>query len=163
MPLDLCLWDWMKSEVCKTEEDTWYKLLSRIMDVADCIKKREYQLRQTKCDLCTWCAKCIKVGSAIFKHLLWIVTNLSFNHYIKIKIKLTVRNSSLFIIIHNASVFADSNSSISLTTENRTHVHKSFLSSQRLVLVHLLNHPAYFGIERIVNIDEMRQASLLSQ
>jgi len=37
---------------------------------------------------------------------------------IKTKIKLTVTNLSFFVTFHNAFVFAGSNSSVSLTTQN---------------------------------------------
>jgi len=46
------------------------------------------------------------------------------------KIKLTVINFSFFIPIHNAFVHLDSNSSISVTIQNYTHVHMNFLSLQ---------------------------------
>jgi 16S rRNA A1518/A1519 N6-dimethyltransferase RsmA/KsgA/DIM1 with predicted DNA glycosylase/AP lyase activity len=45
------------------------------------------------------------------------VTNVSLKHYITIKIKLTVSNLPYFITTHNAFVFVDSNSSISVTIQ----------------------------------------------
>ena len=48
------------------------------------------------------------------------VTNLSFKHYITVKIQLTVSNFSFFIIIHNGFVFVAWNSSISVTIQNYT-------------------------------------------
>jgi hypothetical protein len=39
-----------------------------------------------------WVAKCIEVDGGIFEHLLWMWTNLSFPHYNRIEVKLTVKN-----------------------------------------------------------------------
>jgi hypothetical protein len=46
------------------------------------------------------------------------VTNLLFKLYTKIKIKLTLNNFSYFFAIHYVYVFVDSNSCISVTTQN---------------------------------------------
>jgi hypothetical protein len=70
MPLDFCFWCWMKSEVFIINIDTPDELLARILDAAGCIKKREDQLRRTKCDLRTRVAKCTEVDGEIFEHFL---------------------------------------------------------------------------------------------
>jgi hypothetical protein len=54
------------------------ELLSRILDAAACINKREDQLRRTTRDLRTRVAKCTEVDGGIFEHSLWTVANLSF-------------------------------------------------------------------------------------
>ena len=51
-------------------------------------------------------------------------TNLSFKHYIKIK--LTLNHFSLFITMHDVLVFVDSNSTILVTSQNQTHLHMNF-------------------------------------
>ena len=58
IPLDFCLWGWMKSEVYKRKVDTRDELLARILDAAARIKKSEDQLRRTKHDIRTRVAKC---------------------------------------------------------------------------------------------------------
>jgi hypothetical protein len=50
-PSDFCLWGWMKSEVYKRKVDTPDELLSRILDVAASMKKREDRLRRRTRDL----------------------------------------------------------------------------------------------------------------
>ena len=74
-PLDLCLWVWMKSGVNKRNVDTPDELLSRNMDAAASIKKREGQLRRKKRDLRTRVAKCNEIESGIIEHLWRTVTN----------------------------------------------------------------------------------------
>jgi hypothetical protein len=69
--------------------------------------------RDTARDLCTRVAKCTEVDGGIFEHLLWTVTNLSFKHWIKVKIQLTISNYSFFIANHNTFVFIDSSLSAS--------------------------------------------------
>jgi hypothetical protein len=69
----------MKSEGYKRNVDTWDELLARILDAAARTNKREDQLRRTTRDLGTWVAKCTEVDGGIFEHLLWAVTDLSFN------------------------------------------------------------------------------------
>ena len=46
------------------------EFLARILDVAACINKREYQLRRTTRDLRTRVAKCIEVDGGICGHAL---------------------------------------------------------------------------------------------
>jgi hypothetical protein len=69
-PLDFCLWGWMKSEVYRSKVDTRDEFLTRILDAAARIKKREDRLRRTIRDLLTCVAKCIEVDCGIFEHLL---------------------------------------------------------------------------------------------
>jgi hypothetical protein len=76
--LDVCLWDWIKSEGCKRNVDTRYEFLACILDAAARVEKREDQLRLTTRDLRTRVTKCVEVDGGIFEHLLWTVTNLSF-------------------------------------------------------------------------------------
>jgi len=71
------------------------------------IKKREDKLRQTTRDLRTWVTKCIEVDGGLVEHWLWTVTNMSFKHLSKIKIKLTVSNFSLYVTIYSAFVLVD--------------------------------------------------------
>jgi hypothetical protein len=59
----------MKSEVYKMKVDTPDELLARILDAADCKKKREDQLRRTVPDLYTQVEECIEVGGGICEHL----------------------------------------------------------------------------------------------
>ena len=66
----------------------------------------------------TWAAKCTEAESRIFKHSLSTVTNLVFKQQIKIKMKLPGSYFSLFITIHSAFVFADSNSYSLVTGQN---------------------------------------------
>jgi hypothetical protein len=58
----------MKNEVYKRTVETRDELLSRILNAAANIKKRENQLRRTTRDLRTRVAKCTNDG--IFEHLL---------------------------------------------------------------------------------------------
>ena len=106
-PLDFCLWSWMKSEVHKSRVDTWDELFGHVLGAAARIKSREDQLLWATSNLCWQVSKCIEVDG-ILKNLLWTeqichlcITYLLFKHEIKIKIKLTVSDFSLFITIHN--------------------------------------------------------------
>jgi hypothetical protein len=76
--LDFCLCGCMKSDVYRRKVDTWYELLARILDAAACTKKHADQFRRTTRDLRTRVAQCTEVDGGIFEHLLWTVTNLSF-------------------------------------------------------------------------------------
>ena len=69
-PSELCLREWMKSEVCKGKAGTGGELLARFLDVAACVEKREDQLRRTTRDLRTRVTKCFEVDGGIFGHLL---------------------------------------------------------------------------------------------
>jgi len=62
--------DWMKSEVYKTKVDRPEELLSRNMDPADRMKKREDQLRRTTRDLRRRVAKGTDVDGGVFEHVL---------------------------------------------------------------------------------------------
>ena len=84
------------------------------------------QLRQTTCGIHPWVAKCIEVDGGIFEHLLWTWTTLSFSHYNRTEVKLTVNNLSFSVTNDNAFVSVDSNSCISVTIQNWTHVHVNF-------------------------------------
>jgi len=60
----------LKNEVYKRKVDTPDELLSRNMDVASRIKKREHQPRRTIRDLRRRVAKCSEVDGGILEHLL---------------------------------------------------------------------------------------------
>jgi hypothetical protein len=60
----------MKSEVYKRKVDTPDELLSRNVDPAAGMKKRENQLRRTTRDLRRRVAKCTEVDGGILEHLL---------------------------------------------------------------------------------------------
>jgi len=65
-----CLWDWMNGEVYKRKVDTPDEMLSRNMDAAANITKREDQLRRTTHDLRTRVAKCTEADGGFFENLL---------------------------------------------------------------------------------------------
>jgi len=67
---NFCLWCWMEREVYKINVDTPDELLTRIVDAAVRIKKRQDQLRRTTRDLRTRVAKCIDVDVGIFEQSL---------------------------------------------------------------------------------------------
>jgi hypothetical protein len=74
-------------------------------------------------------AKCTHVDGGIFEHLWWSVTNchfrvthLSLKNCIKVNIKVTVRNLSFFIAIHNVLPSASSYTSISVIIHIHTNV-----------------------------------------
>jgi len=69
-PLNFCFWDWMKGEVYKRKVDTPDELLSRNMDAAASITKREDEFRRTTRHLCTRVAKCTEADGGILEHLL---------------------------------------------------------------------------------------------
>jgi len=77
-PSELCLRDWMKSEVYKGKAGTGGELLARCLDPAACVEKHEDQLRRTTRDLRTQVAECFEVDGGIFGHLLRTVVNLLF-------------------------------------------------------------------------------------
>jgi uncharacterized protein (UPF0147 family) len=60
----------MKSEVYKRKVDTPDELLSRNVDAAASMKKREDQLKRTTRDLRTRAANCIEVKGDIFENVL---------------------------------------------------------------------------------------------
>jgi uncharacterized protein (DUF2384 family) len=60
----------MKSEVRKINMGKTDELLSRSLDAAACLKKREDHLRRTTRDFHTRVAKCVEVDGGIFEHLL---------------------------------------------------------------------------------------------
>jgi hypothetical protein len=90
------------------------------------------------------------------KHVFWTETNLSFlcnmscKQQIKIQIKLTVSDFCFFITIHNAYVLVDSNSSISVSIQNWTHVHMNFYTYRHYHIPKywpfLLNHPVFLPL-----------------
>jgi len=69
-PLDVCLRSWKKSEVYKIKVGTPDELLSRILDAAARIEKREDRLRRTTRDLRSRVAKCPEVDGGILENLL---------------------------------------------------------------------------------------------
>ena len=124
--LYICLWGWIQREVYKIKLDTTDELLASILGAAARKKKREDQLRRTTRYLSTGVANCVEVEGGIFRKFIvncdkfrhFCATNLLFKHYTKIKLKSTVNNISFFVAIHNACVFVDSNSRISVTVQN---------------------------------------------
>ena len=68
------MWGWMKSEVKKKRRrkkvDIRDELMSRILDAADRIKKREDQLRRKTRDLHILVTEFIESDGGIFEHLL---------------------------------------------------------------------------------------------
>jgi hypothetical protein len=68
-PLDF-LWCWKKNEVYMINIDTPDEFLALILDAADCVKKREDQLRRTTRGLRTRVAKFTAVDGGIFEYLL---------------------------------------------------------------------------------------------
>jgi hypothetical protein len=76
LPLDFCLWVWMKREVYKRKLDTRDELIARILDAADRIEKREDQLRRKTRVLRSRFSKNIEADVGVFKYLLSTVTNL---------------------------------------------------------------------------------------
>jgi hypothetical protein len=65
-----CLWGRMKSEVYKRKVGTPDEFLTRTLDPAARIKKREDQLKRTSRDLRTRVAECTEVDGGIFEHSL---------------------------------------------------------------------------------------------
>ena len=71
IPLDFCLWGWMKSEVYKEKVNTRVELVARIMNSAALIKQeRQDDLRRAKRTIAKRVGKCIEVDGGIFEHLL---------------------------------------------------------------------------------------------
>jgi len=60
----------MKGEVYKRKVDTTDELLASVLDAAARVKKREDQVRRSKCDLRSRVAKCAEADGGIFEHLL---------------------------------------------------------------------------------------------
>jgi hypothetical protein len=60
----------MKSEVYRTEVDTWEELLDSIMDAIACMKERQDKLRRATHHVLTQVAKCIDVDGGIFENIL---------------------------------------------------------------------------------------------
>jgi hypothetical protein len=58
--------------------DTQNELLARIMDCVTRTKKHWVHIRQATSDLRTRGADCIEFDGGIFEHLLWAVTDSSF-------------------------------------------------------------------------------------
>jgi len=71
IPLDFCLWGWMKSEVYKVKVNTRDELVTRIMNSAALIKQeRQEDLRRATHTKAKRVEKCIEVDGGIFEHLL---------------------------------------------------------------------------------------------
>jgi hypothetical protein len=66
--LNLCVYGWIKYEVCKINIDTADELFARIYNAAACIKKCENQLRRSKRDIGTRVAKCSEVDGGILEY-----------------------------------------------------------------------------------------------
>ena len=108
----------MKNEVYRKKLDTRDELPVNTLDVIACKKERQDALRRTTRHVFTRVAKCIDVDGGIFEHLLYTVTTLSLKQQIPVLEIIRKRN----ILINNFEV-VHSNSSISETVRNRTHVH----------------------------------------
>jgi len=67
-PLGFCLWSLTKGEVDKRKVDIPDELLASILDAAARLKKREDQVRRSKCDLRSRDAKCAEADGGIFEH-----------------------------------------------------------------------------------------------
>ena len=66
-----CLWEWMKSEVCKEKINTRDKLVARVMNSAALIKQeRQDDLRRATRTIAKRVEKCTEVDGGIFEHLL---------------------------------------------------------------------------------------------
>ena len=71
IPLDFCLWGWMKSEVYTEKVNTRDELVARIMNSAALIKQeRQDDLRRATHTIAKRVEKCIEVDGGIFEHLL---------------------------------------------------------------------------------------------
>jgi hypothetical protein len=68
----------MKNNVQRRKVDTQNELLACIMDSAARTKKQWVHIRPATRDLRTRGAECIEFDGGIFEHLLWAVTDLSF-------------------------------------------------------------------------------------
>ena len=136
-----------KIEVYGRWADTLEELLAHALGVAACRNKGKDQLKRTKRDLPKRVAKCIEVDDGIFEHLFncsrflrFCVTNWSFKNNIKIKIKLTTGNLSLFITIHSSYAFVDGNSTIPVIKLNTSSYYLFFLKQP----ITLLSKIIYF-------------------
>jgi hypothetical protein len=71
IPLDFCLWGWMKSEVYKEKVNTRDELVACIINSAALIKQEcQDNLRRATHTIAKRVEKCIEVDSGIFEHLL---------------------------------------------------------------------------------------------
>jgi len=69
--LDICLWGWMKSKVCKEKVHTRDKLVAHIMNSAALIKQeRQDDLRSATRTITKRVEKWIEVNGGIFEHVL---------------------------------------------------------------------------------------------
>ena len=67
---DFCLWEWMKSEVCKEQVNTRDESVARVMNNAALIKQeRQDDLRRATRTVAKRVEKCIEVDGGIFEHL----------------------------------------------------------------------------------------------
>jgi len=67
IPLDFCLWGWMKSEVYKEKVITRDELVARIM-ISAALIKQEHQddIRIATCTIAKRVEKCIEVDGRVF-------------------------------------------------------------------------------------------------
>jgi hypothetical protein len=71
IPLDFCLWIWMKSEVYKEKVNTRDELVARIMNSVVLIKQEHQDdFKRATCTVAKRVEKCIEVDGGIFEHLL---------------------------------------------------------------------------------------------
>ena len=67
IPLDFCLWGWMKSEIYKEKVNTRDELVARIMNSAALIKQeRQDDLRRATRTVAKRAEKCTEVDVGIF-------------------------------------------------------------------------------------------------
>jgi hypothetical protein len=120
----------MGNEVCERKVNTVDQLFGRTLDGAASIKGRECRLKQhSNFAQKLQSALRMTVGFSdiygkVRQNYHLCVTNLSFKHKrtVKSKINFTVSNISFFITIHNVFVSVNSNSSLSVTIQEYTHV-----------------------------------------
>ena len=70
IPLDFCLWGWMKIEVYKRKVGTRDESPARILYAAVRIKNLKFNSDEQHAIFAHRVAKCIEVDSGIFEHLL---------------------------------------------------------------------------------------------
>jgi hypothetical protein len=71
IPLDFCLWGWMKSEVYKVKANTKDELVAPIMNSVALIKQEhQNHLRRATHAIAERAENCVDVDGGIFEHLL---------------------------------------------------------------------------------------------
>jgi len=70
IPLDYCVWGWMKELVYSVKVGMRDALLGRILDAADCIRNSQWKLQQATRALHNRAAGCVAASGCIFKNQL---------------------------------------------------------------------------------------------